>query len=571
MAELFDVFLCHNGEDKPAVREIAQRLVKPGIKPWLDEEQIRPGTSWQKALGQQIEIIKSAAVFVGKNGIGPWQDEEIQALLSEFMRRNCPVIPTVLVDAMNTPELPWTLRNRHLVDFRVSEPDPLKQLIWGITGVKSIAPEPLIQGEDNVTPRKRFSEARLNPPLAKAPDGEQEVQLHVLRDRVSEYWIDGVLRHSLYNEVLISLDKRQVDKNVDAPWKYTVEVADLADSTRLDNRDVSAIYDATGLMLILGEPGGGKTTTLLDLARTLLERAKDNVKERIPVVVNLSSWKKKQPLEDWISNELSEKYRIPRKIARFWLLQGYLLPLLDGLDELENALQPDCVAAINVFIEEFQPSGLVVCCRLNEYRWLPKRLKLNGAICIEPLSSEEIGKYLDAGGSKLAALRESVDTDPVLKELAETPLVLSIMSLAYQGVRISGLAAKNGDSPEERRLQIFRLYVDKMFERKETGSPKLPKEKTIHWLSWLASEMREHSQSVFTVEGLQPSWLGANVKWEEYHMNLVYSLGCGLCNGLRVDPRVIIGDNVGPTRRDEGRGLWIVLCIDCRVGHRARV
>jgi predicted NACHT family NTPase len=83
--------------------------------------------------------------------------------------------------------------------------------------------------------------------------------------------------------------------------------------------------------------------------------------------------------------------RVPRQNFSFdvkWLRRGYLLPLLDGLDELETALQPDCVAAINAFIEEFSPSGLVVCCRLNEYRWLPKRLKLNGAICIEPLSSE---------------------------------------------------------------------------------------------------------------------------------------------------------------------------------------
>jgi hypothetical protein len=40
-AEVFDVFLCHNSADKPAVREIAQKLKKEGIKPWLDEEQIR--------------------------------------------------------------------------------------------------------------------------------------------------------------------------------------------------------------------------------------------------------------------------------------------------------------------------------------------------------------------------------------------------------------------------------------------------------------------------------------------------------------------------------------------------
>jgi len=63
---------------------------------------------------------------------------------------------------------------------------------------------------------------------------------------------------------------------------------------------------------------------------------------------------------------------------------------LDGLDEVPTALQPDCVAAMNTFIEEFNPSGLVVCCRLNEYRWLPERLKLNGAISLEPLSKDEV-------------------------------------------------------------------------------------------------------------------------------------------------------------------------------------
>jgi TIR domain len=41
-AEIFDVFLCHNSEDKPAIRGICRRLVSEGIKPWLDEEQIRP-------------------------------------------------------------------------------------------------------------------------------------------------------------------------------------------------------------------------------------------------------------------------------------------------------------------------------------------------------------------------------------------------------------------------------------------------------------------------------------------------------------------------------------------------
>lgn len=120
------------------------------------------------------------------------------------------------------------------------------------------------------------------------------------------------------------MGKHEIGDAVNAPWKYTVEVSDAMNSGPLDDRDVSVIYDATELLLILGEPGGGKTTVLLDLARTLLDRAKSDIRERVPIVLNLSSWKKKQPLVEWISNELSEKYRVPRKIGRFWVQRDYL-------------------------------------------------------------------------------------------------------------------------------------------------------------------------------------------------------------------------------------------------------
>jgi hypothetical protein len=330
------------------------------------------------------------------------------------------------------------------VDFRIPDPDPLKQLIWGITGQKPVASEPLVPGKDEPAASRRTSfESRLYRPLASLPDQDQIAQLEILRRRVNEYWVDGVLKHSLHNEVLISLGKRQMDTAVDAPWKYSVQVSDAVNSPPLDIRDVETTYDATGLLLVLGEPGSGKSTTLLDLARTLLERAGKDIRERVPVVLNLSSWKK-QPLVEWMSGELSQKYRVPRKIAKSWLQNSYLLPLLDGLDEVETALQPDCVAAINTFIGEFNPSGLVVCCRLNEYRWLPERLKLNGAICLEPLSKDDVDDYLARGGPMLAALRDAINADPVLEELAQTPLMLNIMSLASQGTGGTNLSGIRG-------------------------------------------------------------------------------------------------------------------------------
>lgn len=133
-AEDFDVFLCHNSSDKESVKEIGERLKEHGILPWLDEWNLIPGRSWQRGLQKQIQKIRSAAVFVGGNGLGPWQEEEAEAFLNEFVGTNRPVIPVLLANAPTKPELPVFLRTRTWVDFRKYNPDPIRQLIWGITG-----------------------------------------------------------------------------------------------------------------------------------------------------------------------------------------------------------------------------------------------------------------------------------------------------------------------------------------------------------------------------------------------------------------------------------------------------
>ncbi|MBN2306009.1 MAG: TIR domain-containing protein [Anaerolineae bacterium] len=130
----FDVFLCHNSGDKPLIRKLGAHLKKHGILPWLDEEQLRPGLPWQRALEHQIANIKTVAVFVGENGIGPWQHNELDAFLREFVRRGCPVIPVILPKCPNPPDLPIFLQGMTWVDFRVRTPNPMQRLIWGITG-----------------------------------------------------------------------------------------------------------------------------------------------------------------------------------------------------------------------------------------------------------------------------------------------------------------------------------------------------------------------------------------------------------------------------------------------------
>ncbi|MGB3655784.1 MAG: GUN4 domain-containing protein [Rivularia sp. (in: cyanobacteria)] len=132
----FDVFLCHNSKDKLEVKQIAEQLKQQGLKPWLDEWEFRPGSIWQEELERQIENNKSVAVFVGSSGLGPWQEQEIYAFLRECVRRKCPVIPVLLPTAPQQPQLPIFLSGYMWVDFRQPQPEPMGQLIWGITGIK---------------------------------------------------------------------------------------------------------------------------------------------------------------------------------------------------------------------------------------------------------------------------------------------------------------------------------------------------------------------------------------------------------------------------------------------------
>ena len=133
----YDVFLCHNSKDKKQVMAIGERLKERGILPWLDAWEIRPGTRWQQELQRQIRSVRSAAVFIGPRGSGPWQELEVESLLGQIAKRNRPIIPVILPGREGRPRLPGFLDVRHIVDMRQPDPDPFEQLVWGITGERS--------------------------------------------------------------------------------------------------------------------------------------------------------------------------------------------------------------------------------------------------------------------------------------------------------------------------------------------------------------------------------------------------------------------------------------------------
>ena len=136
----FDVFLSHNSKDKPEVRRIAEALRdRRGLKVWLDEWELPPGVPWQDELESIIRTVRSAAVLVGKDGLGPWEEPETRACLSEMVRRKLRVIPVLLPDAPVKPDLRLFLAQNTWVDLRggITE-EGLDRLQWGITGKKPV-------------------------------------------------------------------------------------------------------------------------------------------------------------------------------------------------------------------------------------------------------------------------------------------------------------------------------------------------------------------------------------------------------------------------------------------------
>jgi NACHT domain len=325
--------------------------------------------------------------------------------------------------------------------------------------------------------------------------------------RVQAIWIDGIFEPSLQEAAQIALQVQNKPSAVVTPLWSVLREFDTTGQLSSENASIVQVYDhASGEVLLLGEPGSGKTTLLLELTRTLLERARQDEAHPIPVVFPLSSWAttKRQPLTTWLASELHTKYQIPLTLATSWIEMDQVLPLLDGLDEVPSVQQAACVEAINTYRREHGLLPTVVCSRQTDYLALSTRLLLRTAVVVQPLTPEQIASYLASGGERLEALHQTLREDADLRALASTPLMLNVLTAAYQGTPPQEITTTG--SLGMKQEQVFASYVQRMLTHRNTRTRYTPQQ-TIHWLSYLAGQMKRQSQTVFYIEQMQPDWL----------------------------------------------------------------
>jgi eukaryotic-like serine/threonine-protein kinase len=341
------------------------------------------------------------------------------------------------------------------------------------------------------------------------PQAKQRNRQRML-ERLKRSWIRGVLEQSLHKAVLIQLHKQDEPGAVERrPWNMFLERG--ADSYPIPaEKPIMATFDEVGkALLILGPPGSGKTITMLELCRDCIRLAEADPLQPIPVVFNLSSWARRQGnFREWILDELNLKYQIPRKVGREWVENNELLLLLDGMDEVKEEKRDACAEAINEFRNtDYGLTDIVVSSRTEEYDALSHKLTLNTAIVIRPLDSDQVHRYLAALGPEMSYLLKALDEDEGLRKLAESPLMLSVLALAYRDLDLGPMAG--GFPLEERRNRIFESYVERMFRRPERslGGQQYAPRRTVQVLTRIARAMSQHGQSELFIEDIQPTWL----------------------------------------------------------------
>jgi NACHT domain len=206
----------------------------------------------------------------------------------------------------------------------------------------------------------------------------------------------------------------------------------------------------TGRLVVLGEPGTGKTTLMIRLTLDLLARRADG--DPVPILTSLASWNPAgQDLRDWLIAQLMIEHPAlaaappsglegPTQAAAL-LDAGLILPILDGLDELPQGVRRLAISRINDALRPGQ--HLIVTSRSSEYRdavepreGVEVTLRGGAAVQLRPLDADAVRDYLsdDAGPdarARWAPVFAVLGTKAPVGQALTTPLMVGLARAIY--------------------------------------------------------------------------------------------------------------------------------------------
>jgi hypothetical protein len=304
------------------------------------------------------------------------------------------------------------------------------------------------------------------PPLPPEADDPFRAYVGKVYERAVDYLDRNIIR-------LIELD---VEQTPDAVPARQQDMFDLLMSDEASGADFHTFTEAfahfNGRALLLGEPGAGKTITLMAATRDAAAARLSDRSAPLPIFGLLSVWdaSKQTPLAEWLGQ--SDKLLTPEAVGRV-MRAGQALLLLDGLDEMggeRTEKRPDGTEErydprkrfLQTLKAQLGENRALVTCRISDYAAIGDQAALEGAVTLQKLTDAQLRDYL----KDLPKLLEAVETDPGLNDIARTPLLLSFFAFAFRD-RGDDLKALEDLREGALRDAIFHAYMDKRYAHEE--------------------------------------------------------------------------------------------------------
>ncbi|GAA4630811.1 NACHT domain-containing protein [Actinoallomurus vinaceus] len=294
-------------------------------------------------------------------------------------------------------------------------------------------------------------------PFSSRRSSEEQLQRAeaALRALVSEQWRDEIRIRGLddMTPLVVRWRLTELDAAGDPrPLRVLLRHGRIRFTGRTDRMDRMARRFrrlARRRLVILGEPGMGKTTLAVLLLRELLKDPPSG--EPVPVLLSMTGWDPRaEPVHRWLARRLDENYpalraaSFGRDAPRALVSKHRILPVLDGLDELPEHVQPRVLSALNAAATT---EAVILTCRTAEYRHVVELSgghMLAGGAVIEPrtVKAADAAAYIrnrlpPSRQADWAAVLSSLTGNPdgPLVRALSTPLALWLLRKVYIDTR----------------------------------------------------------------------------------------------------------------------------------------
>ncbi|MEU0095081.1 NACHT domain-containing protein [Kribbella sp. NPDC006257] len=217
-------------------------------------------------------------------------------------------------------------------------------------------------------------------------------------------------------------------------------------------RDLPSLLGETHRLVLLGDPGGGKSTSAIKLAHDINAGKARGLPATICFLVVLRDFareysEQKLSLVDYIITTTSALYHITVSHASIEhsLLNGRAVLVFDGLDELlDTSLRREIVQAVEGFCHRFPTTPVLVTSRKVGYEEAPLDPDLFHEVHLDRFSFSQVREYaekwfkLDASvpNENRKALTDAFLSDSqFVRDLTSNPLLLSLMCGLYASER----------------------------------------------------------------------------------------------------------------------------------------